>query len=203
MNSHIRTPLSQSLQSLAGRRAAQAVEETGRRWPCTVAEVVSSGIVIVNFEVSSGIQTLPRVRVPIAGSEYVRLPIQQGDKGFCTAADVRLGGMTGLGPGVPNLTQPGNLGGLVFVWLGNVGWSAVDDPNAVVIYGPNGVILRDTAKTNTLTISSTTVTLNLGTSMTINTNGNNITVTGSGTVTTAGDVVVGGTLTVNGAIHGP
>ena len=202
MTSHIRTPLSQSLQTLTGKKAAQAVEMTGRKWPCTVAKVVSSGIVQVNFEVAGGVQTLPRPTVPVAVSEYVRLPIQIGDKGFCTAADARLGGITGLGAGVPDLSQPGNLAALVFVWLGNTAWSTVDDPNAVVVYGPNGVILRDTARTNTLTISETTVTLDLGTSMTINTNGNDITISGGGTVTTDGSVVIMGDLTVDGTLSG-
>ena len=202
MTDAIKNSLSASLQPFAKGKVADGLQSLGQRYPCTVAEVISSGIVLVNFEVNAAPFTLPKKKVPVVGSEYVRLPIQVGDKGMCITADARLGGMTGLGSGTPGLTRPGNLSALAFIWLGNTAWSIVDDPDAVVIYGPNGVILRDTAKTNTLTISETTVTLDLGTSMTINTNGNDITISGGGTVTTDGSVVIMGDLTVDGTLSG-
>src|SRR6202043_2402266 len=42
-----------------------------------------------------------------------------------------------------DLSLPGNLSALVFIPVGNTGFSDTDDPNAYVLYGPDGVILRD------------------------------------------------------------
>jgi hypothetical protein len=129
---HLKLPLASSLQALAKARASDQVFLQGRKYPCTVKEVVSPGIVTVNFEVNSHPFTLPQPTVPVVGSEYARLPIRVGDKGMCIAADVRLGGVTGLGTGVPDLTPPGNLSGLAFIWLGNTDWATEDDEGNVI-----------------------------------------------------------------------
>jgi len=71
---------------------------------------------------------LPQVTVPIAMSQYVRLPINVGDTGICVAADVRLGAITGantFGSGQTTLNAPANLSALVFVPLSNKSWSAI------------------------------------------------------------------------------
>lgn len=149
----IKNPLAVSLNDVALKRANDLIQSLGKSLPCTVAQVVSSGIVVVNFEVNSAPATLPRVTVPVLGSEYIRYPIQVGDKGMVLSADVRLGGITGLGAGVPDMTRPGNLSALVFAWLGNTAWSATDDVSSVVIYGPGGVILRDIGSNSVLSVS--------------------------------------------------
>jgi hypothetical protein len=129
--------------------------------PASVAAVRSSGIVTVKFELQNVPFTLPRITVPILGSEYVRLPIQQGMKGMVIAADAYLGGMTGLGGGIADLSVRPNLSNLAFVPLGNSAWTPTLDANAVEVYGPNGVILRDAGNKSTFTLTPSGVTVAL------------------------------------------
>ena len=145
-----------SLNDIAVARATEAVKSAGYALPCSVVKVVSSGIVTVKFEVNSGQTPLPHVTIPIGYPEYIRYPIQVGDKGLVFPADAKLGGLTGLGSGVPALgVPPGNLTALTFFWLGSTGWSATDDPNSLVMYGPAGVIIRNTAGTVKIVLSAT------------------------------------------------
>lgn len=184
---HIKTPMVFGLNTFAERKVADAIQKLGKSLPCTVASVVSSGIVTVNFEVNAAPWTLPQVTVPILYPEYIRYPIQVGDKGACVAFDARLGGLSGLGSGTPNLSAPGNLAALAFDFLGSSAWSAPDDPQAVVIYGPNGVILRDLGSKSVQTITPTEITittpeynLTATTSITLGVGGNTIVINGSG-----------------------
>ena len=151
---HIKTPMVFGLNTFAERKVADAIQQSGKSLPCTVAKVLSSGIVTVNFEVNAAPWTLPQVTIPILYPEYIRYPIQVGDKGACVAFDARLGGLSGLGSGTPNMSAPGNLTALAFDFLGSSAWSATDDPQSVVIYGPNGVIIRTTAKNVVLQVGS-------------------------------------------------
>jgi hypothetical protein len=130
----------------------------GKSLPASVVSVNGS-IVTVQFLINS-IFTLPQVAIPLVGPEYIRYPIQQGCLGIVAPADVFIGNVTGLGSSAPPpLTIPGNLSALRFIPLGNQNWTAPDDPNAVVVYGPNGVILRDTGKKCVLTIQPSGATL--------------------------------------------
>lgn len=162
-----KNPLGTSLNAVAQKRAADAMQRQGKSLPARVESVVSSGIVTVSFSVNAAPFTLPQVTIPIAGSEYVRLPIQVGDKGMVIAADARLGGVSGLGGGTPDLTQPGNLTALAFVWLGSTGWSETDDPQALVLYGPNGAVIRTTDGMSKVTVDSAGVVVD-GDQVTIN-----------------------------------
>ena len=183
---HLKTPLMTSLQALGKGKAQEQGLMTGRAYPCTVAKVISSGIVLVNFEINATPFTLPKVKVPVQGSQYVRYPIQVGDKGFCVPADARLGAITGMSSTAspPDLTQPGNLAALTFVWLGNVDWPAALDPNAVEIngVGTSGVILRSGDSATVVTLTSTGIAITLGGTITINSAGHNVTITGGGDV---------------------
>ena len=181
-DNHLKTDLKVSLQAFAKGKAQDAIQLTGKALPCTVSKVISSGIVEVNFEVDAGPFTLPRIQVPIEYPEYIRYPIQVGDKGFVIPADVRLGGITGLGSGTPNLSRPANLAALTFVWLGNTAWTDATDPNALELYAPNGVIIRDTDSTTTITLTPDGITIELGGDITINSNGYDVNVTGGGDV---------------------
>ena len=157
MSGDLKLPIAQGLNRLGWAKAQAAIEQLGTNLPCTVANVTSSGIVTVNFEVE-GPWTLPQIDVPIQYSEYVRYPIKVGDKGLVIAADAYLGSMSGLGGGTANiLQQPGNLSALSFVWLGNVEWSPTDDPQALVGYGYTGAILRDIQSQSVLTASSSDI----------------------------------------------
>lgn len=145
-----KTPLGISLNRFAQGKANDAIQNLGKSLPATVVSV-RGAIVQVKFEVQSNF-TLPNVTIPLIGSEYARPPIQPGCKGVVLAADAYLGGMSGLGGGTADLTPPANLTALVFAPIGNSGWTMVDG-NAFVIYGPNGVVLRDTGSGTVLTLT--------------------------------------------------
>jgi hypothetical protein len=135
-----KTPLVSTLNRFAESKATDNTQQLGKSLPCSVVTVVSSGVVVVKFEVQSSVlgATLPNVMVPVAWPEYIRYPVQKGDKGMCVTADAYLGGVSGLGGGVAGLVQQGNLAALAFQPLGNKAWTATTDPNAVVIYGVQG-----------------------------------------------------------------
>jgi hypothetical protein len=146
-----KTPLVRSLNQLAQRRALDAIQELGQALPCSVI-AVSGSIVTVKFEVQST-YTLPSVTVPKAESEWIRTPTQVGDKGFVVPADTYLGGVSGLGGGTAGLSLQANLSALVFLPVASKSFSASDDPNAALIYGPNGVVIRTVAKDSVLTVA--------------------------------------------------
>lgn len=127
-----------SQNRFAERKIADALQLVGKFLPASVVSV-SGPIVTVKFEISSSF-TLPQVTMPVAGSEYVRLPIQPGCKGMVISADARLGAMSGLATGTADLSQPANLSALVFVPLGNKFWDMVDG-NALVLIGLDQVQL--------------------------------------------------------------
>lgn len=155
-------PLARSI-GYAGEVASQnRIQRVGRCYPCSVVSV-SGALVTVKFEMNADPFTLPQVQMPLFGPEYVRYPIQQGDKGFAIAADAYLGQMSGMGPSgqVADLTEQPNLSTLVFMPIGNKNWRAVDH-NAVVIYGPNGVVLQDSGQACTITLTPNGASINLG-----------------------------------------
>ena len=150
----------------------------------------------VKFEINDPVfSTIPNVTCPVLGSEYIRLPLQTspGTKGFVIAIDAYLGGMSGLGGGVADLTQQANLATLVFVPVGNTGFKPITNPNALTMYGGNGVTIQDTvqaASTVVVTPSSITSTAANG--------GSSITMTQTSIVLTAG----GHKITIDGGgIH--
>ena len=150
-----KTPFGLSLNRFARSKALEAISQTGRSLPCQVV-AVRGAIVTVNFQVTAApgaaAVTIPNVTIPVIGTEYARPPIQVGCKGVALAADAYLGGMSGLGGGVATLTAPGNLTALVFAPIGNTGWSTVD-ANAYTIYGPNGVVMRDSGSASAVTLT--------------------------------------------------
>jgi hypothetical protein len=189
-----KTPLARSLNQFAEQRINGYMQFVGRNSLPAQVTAVNGSIVTVSFQVTSP-YTLPTVTVPIVGSEYIRLPIQKGCTGMVQQADAYLGGVTGLGGGMADLSIPANLSSLVFLPLGSKNFSATDNPNAVVIYGPDGVIIRDTGKKNTFTLTQNGVTL------TQTAGGFVITVPAGQAVTINGALVVDGNLQLNGAIQ--
>ena len=132
-----KTPLAQSLQKLGRAKAADALQGLGKGLPCTVAQVHGPGVVTVNFAVANKPATLPQVMMPVAKSPYINQPIQVGDVGVALSADLRTGGLTGLGTGTPNLQDTvGNLSALTFFWLGKKDQVFIDpDKDALELYG--------------------------------------------------------------------
>lgn len=178
MGNSQKIPFVQSLNQAATKRALDTIQILGKALPCSVVSV-SNSIVTVKFELQHVPYTLPNVTMPMFGPEYIRYPIQVGCKGVAFPADCSLRDMSGLGSGVADLSKVANLAALVFFPIGNKGWTPTDDPNAVVIYGPDGVVLRDIGKTAIVTVVPNSIT---GTAQTITLNGN---------------VIINGSITVN------
>lgn len=180
-----KTPLATSFNNFTKKKIEDYLQTYGQVLPCSVIKVEGS-IVTVNFEVSSPDITIPQIKVPIAESQYTRLPIQVGDTGICIAAHTRLGGITGLGQGLAPLGQPSNLGGLVFLPISNKNWFTVDG-QYLVMYGIDGVEITTINQDCKLTLNSSGITIDL--------NGGNLTVNN-------GNTTMNGNLTVNGLITG-
>lgn len=153
----------------------------GQVLPCSIIKV-EGAIVTVNFEINNSKFTPPPVRCATVGSKYIRTPLQIGDKGICVAANARLGGINGLGIGVAGLVNPSNLGGLVFLPIGNLNWATVDG-NAVVLIAPNGGVITTDNGISKVTVSGSQASLQYA--------GNSIVVDNSG-------ISITGTLTING-----
>lgn len=151
-----KTPLGQSLNTFAQKKVADAIQVLGKALPCSVVSV-NGAIITVKFEINSSF-TLPEVTIPLFGPEYIRYPIKAGDTGMVLPADTYLGGVSGLGGGVADLTQRGNLSALAFLPLANTEWFSVD-PDAVTIYGPNGVVLMDQASACTFVLTPVSITM--------------------------------------------
>ena len=154
--------LQDSFNAIAIARAATLIENTGRALPCRVT-AVNGSIVKVAFEVNSDPITLPQISIPKAESPWVRMPTQVGDFGVTMPASAYLGGISGLGGGVATLDPPGNLAALVFVPVSNIN-SPPSNPNAAIVQGPQGAIIKTTTGT-----SSSVVVDTLGTIITFGT----------------------------------
>lgn len=180
-----KSPLAKSLNDFAEQKINDAMQLVGKNLPCSVTEVQGS-IVTVKFELYNIPFTLPPITIPVFGPEYIRYPIQVGDKGFCVAPDASLRSMSGLGTGIADLTQPASLSSLVFFPIGNKNWFSVNG-QYLVMYGPDGVILSTSNMDCMLTLTHDGITINL--------NGGNL-------VINSGDTTMNGNLTVNGLITG-
>lgn len=151
-----KTPLAFSLQIGAQQKVQDAVALLGKALPAKVISVDGTGtIVTVNFLLQTTLFTLPNIQCPVATSQFARAPISAGVLGVVWSMDTYIGGVSGLGGGNADLSLPGNLSALVFIPVGNTGFSPTDDPNAYVLYGPNGAIIRTSDKSSVVTISPT------------------------------------------------
>lgn len=158
-----KTPIARTLEQFANRKIQSALDLLGTSLPASVLSVHGSGIVTVKFELTNVPFTLPSIKVPVAGSEYVRLPIQVGMKGWVMSADAYLGGMSGLGGGTADLTPRPNLSNLVWSPIGNTAWDAPIDANSLQLQGPDGVILRNENGTECrLTLTSSGLVISIG-----------------------------------------
>lgn len=132
------------------------MSQLGQNLPASIVAIISPGIVQVKFEVTNLPYTLPQVICPIEGSEFIRIPIAPKMLGWVKAASVSLGGVSGQGGGTANGALPeANLSAVVWSPVGNVAWSPTDDIEAVLIYGPNGVVIRDKASNCKIVLTKT------------------------------------------------
>jgi hypothetical protein len=183
-------PLQRSLSDIARVRAGNRVATTGKTYPCSVTAVHGS-IVTVKFEINQPPFTLPPATMPVFGPEYIRYPIQVGCKGMAIAADAFIGAMSGLGTGVADLSEQPNLSALMFMPVGNVDFSPVDG-QAIVLYGPNGCVLKAMSGLANITLTPNQITLSVG-SVSIVIDGSNVTIQGKPFLPhTHGGVVTGG-----------
>lgn len=180
-----KTALASSLNRFAARKIADFSQISGKALPCSIVAVDGS-IVTVSFELAASPFTLPNVTIPVAYPEYIRVPFQIGDKGAAVSADVVLGGINGLGAGVPARALPANLSALYFVPIGNKNWTAPIDPDKLELYGPAGVVLHALGGNVTVTITKDDVTVDI--------NGQQLVITET-TMTWDGDLVVKGAIT--------
>lgn len=143
MPSAQKTPLARTLPQFARAKVREQIAQQGRALPCHVV-AVRGQIVTVAFDVDAAPQLLPQVTIPLATSLYDWQPVQLGDKGMTVPANAYLGGVSGLGGGVADLTPRANLTALAFVPIANASWSAPGgDAGKRVVQGPNGALVQD------------------------------------------------------------
>lgn len=109
---------------------------------------------------------LPKLTVPIFGPQYIRYPMQKGDKGIVIPADTYIGGVSGQGGGIADMTPPANLSALVFLPISNTEWQDVDG-QVVTVYGPEGVTLRDSASNTTFLLKPDSIAISTPDSFTV------------------------------------
>ena len=159
-------PFNQAVNRGATRQAETVKSLDGKQLPCSVTaidETVGAVIVEAQAEVSSGF-TIPKIRIPHVGGEWIRYPVQIGDKGVFISADASLNETSGLGTGKADLSSSANLTPLAFLPVGNVNWTPTPNPNYLVMYGKTGVRIQSTVNAETyieLTASGITIHGNL------------------------------------------
>lgn len=140
-----------SMNNFSEEKILQAMELAGKVLPATVISR-SGKMVTVSFSLTNIPFTLPQVTIPLFGPEYIRYPMQPGDKGIVIPADAYIGGMSGQGGGTADLTQPPNLSALTYLPISNTEWSEVDG-EVLTMYGPEGVTIRDKASNSTFLLT--------------------------------------------------
>lgn len=194
MSNALKKPIVQSLANVAKKNIYDAVQLQGREFPCHVVSVVG-GIVTVSFDVSTS-YTYPSVSIPIFGPEYIRYPIQPGDKGVAISIETSISDVSGLGGGLSPLSNPGNLSSLVFLPVASAAWSSVDG-DTLTLYGPGGVLLRDTGNESSVHIQPSSVTIIGKDSVTISSGGAQLSLSSSGSFSLQGS---SGSLTTTGGL---
>lgn len=132
-------------------KLSEAFQAAGKILPASIVKREGK-MVTVAFELRDTPYVFPQVTIPLFGPQYIRYPMQPGDKGIVIPGDTYLGGVSGQGGGVADLTPPANLSALVFLPVSNTEWESVDG-QVVTIYGPEGVTIRDQASNSTFLLT--------------------------------------------------
>ena len=140
-----RFPVAENLSSIIDYRISSTDQRSGYQLPCTVVDVDDTkGFVTVKFELQNTPFNLPQITIPVQGWEYIRYPIKVGDPGVTISADVDLISISGGQSRQPDFNPSSNLNTvLMFVPIRNERTFVSPNPNATVIYGPDGVVLFD------------------------------------------------------------
>jgi hypothetical protein len=168
-------------------RAETASQDRGWNLPCKVVSIDTTGLLVtVSIQVNSSSMIFQNVTVPIVESRYLRMPIQVGDAGFLMSADTSLCQISGTAPGLPNFKDIGNFqSNMAFYPISNL-QTFPDSPNinAVLIQGPEGVVIKDDTNGSTITLTATGITMTSGSA--------------SITINHSGEIDINGTLKING-----
>lgn len=167
-----------SMNNFSEEKIKQAMELAGKVLPATVVSR-SGKMVTVSFSLTNIPFTLSQVTIPLFGPEYIRYPMQPGDKGIVIPADAYIGGMSGQGGGTADLTQPPNLSALTYLPISNTEWEEVDG-EVLTMYGPEGVTIRDKASNSTFLLTPQSVAIATPDSFTVTVGGTVFSLTDSG-----------------------
>lgn len=151
------------------KKIADALQNAGKVLPCSVISQ-SGKMITVSFELHNTPYVFPQVTIPLFGPQYIRYPMQPGDKGIVIPADTYLGGVSGQGGGIADLTPPANLSALVFLPISNTEWEAVDG-EVLTMYGPEGVTIRDKGSNSTFLLTPQSVAIATPDSFTVTVGG--------------------------------
>ncbi|HFI5644358.1 TPA: hypothetical protein ACGQVP_005441 [Raoultella planticola] len=136
-----------SMNRFTERKIEDALQKSGKVLPASVVKQTGN-MITVSFELRDIPYVLPQVTIPLFGPQYIRYPMQPGDKGIVIPADTYIGGVSGQGGGIADMTPPANLSALVFLPISNTEWQDVDG-QVVTVYGPEGITLRDSDSNTT------------------------------------------------------
>lgn len=175
-NTATKKPIKVSLANFGKALTYDNSKLIGQSLPCHVV-ARDGAIVTVAFDVAppKGI-TLPQAKCPILESEYVKIPVKVGDRGVTIPIMANIAPTAGLGGvAAPYTKMPFNLSSLLFVPIGNLGWSNPDG-TATIVTSQNGssvVTIGDSGITMTKGSSSISIT-----SSGIEINGNSVKIKG-------------------------
>ncbi|HDG1664213.1 hypothetical protein [Kluyvera ascorbata] len=164
-----------NMNSFTENKIASASQMAGKILPGSVVSR-SGNMITVQVLLRDTPYVIPHLTVPLFGPEYIRYPMQPGDKGILIPADTYLGGISGLGGGTANLTTPANLSALTFLPISNTEWETVD-PNVLTMYGPEGVTIRDKGSNSTFLLTPESITIATPSSFKVTVGGTVLTLT--------------------------
>lgn len=158
-----------SMNRFTERKIENALQKSGKVLPASVVKQAGN-MITVSFELRDIPYVLPQVTIPLFGPQYIRYPMQPGDKGIVIPADTYIGGVSGQGGGIADMTPPANLSALVFLPISNTEWSDVDG-EVLTMYGPEGVTIRDRANNSTFLLTPQSVAIATPDSFTVTVGG--------------------------------
>lgn len=166
-----------SMNRFTERKIENALQKSGKVLPASVVKQAGN-MITVSFELRDTPYVLPQVTIPLFGPQYIRYPMQPGDKGIVIPADTYIGGVSGQGGGIADMTPPANLSALVFLPISNTEWQGVDG-QVVTVYGPEGVTLRDSGSNTTFLLKPDSIAISTPDSFTVTVGGTVFSLTGS------------------------
>lgn len=194
-------PPLKALTEMVNNLIEDRLDIKGKQLPCYVTDV-DNQFVTVHFDMLPDGIVYPEITIPIMGWEYIRIPIQKGDKGVTLAADVSLRNISKQ-VGVANRSILPSLTPLFFVPIANTQWSK-EDGKKVVIVGPEGAIIKTKDAKDIITVDSDKIELKSGSSTTVTVNENQVEVKkGNSTLLVSGDEIniTASTISLNGNIQ--